>query len=100
MAETPSDAPEEAGDPARVPDKEAGLRRIQAEREALGRGEGMPAAAWIGGHRDALMLGGAAVFVLVLPVANLSVGWFLLVALLLSAYELLVYRLGATITQD
>jgi hypothetical protein len=46
------------------------------------------------------MLGGAAVFVLVLLVANLSVGWFLLVALLLSAYELLVYRLGATVTQD
>jgi hypothetical protein len=30
------------------------------------------------------MLGGAAVFVLVLLVANLSVGWFLLVALLLT----------------
>jgi hypothetical protein len=58
----------------------------------------VPAAAWIGGHRDALMLGGAAIFVLVLLVANLSVGWFLLVALLLGAYELLVYRLGATAT--
>jgi len=65
---------------------------------AVGRGEGVPAGAWIGGHRDALMLGGAAVFVLVLLVANLSVGWFLLVALLLGAYELLVYRLGATVT--
>jgi len=65
---------------------------------AVGRGEGVPAAAWIGGHRDALMLGGAAAFVLVLLVANLSIGWFLLVALLLSAYELLVYRLGATVT--
>jgi hypothetical protein len=65
---------------------------------AVGRGEGVPAAAWIGDHRDALMLGGAAVFVLVLLVANLSVGWFLLVALLLGAYELLVYRLGATVT--
>jgi hypothetical protein len=64
---------------------------------AVGRGEGVPAAAWIGGHRDALMLVGAAVFVLVLLVANLSVGWFLLVALLLSAYELLVYRVGATV---
>jgi hypothetical protein len=64
---------------------------------AVGRGEGVPAAAWIGAHRDALMLGGAAVFVLVLLVANLSVGWFLLVALLLSAYELLVYRVGATV---
>jgi hypothetical protein len=31
------------------------------------------------------MLGGAAVFVLVLLLANLSVGWFLLVALLLTA---------------
>lgn len=64
MAQTPSDTPEEAGDSARVPDKEAGLRRIQAERQALGRGEGVPAAAWIGGHRHALMLGVAAVFVL------------------------------------
>jgi hypothetical protein len=64
---------------------------------AVGRGEGVPAAAWIGAHRDALMLGGAAVFVLVLLVANLSVGWFLLVALLLCGYELLVYRVGATV---
>lgn len=65
-----------------------------------GRGERVPAAAWIGGHRDALMLGGAAVFVLVMLLANLSLGSFLLVALLLGAYELLVYRLGATVTLE
>jgi hypothetical protein len=65
---------------------------------AVGRGDGVPAASWIGAHRDAAMLGGAAVFLFVLLVADLSVGWFLLVALLLLAYELMVYRLGATST--
>lgn len=62
---------------------------------AVGRGEGVPAAGWIGAHRDSLMLGGAAVFVLVLLLANLSVGWFLGLALLLGGYELVVYRVGA-----
>jgi hypothetical protein len=62
---------------------------------AVGRGEGVPAAAWISGHRDALMIGGAGVFVLVFLVANLTLGWFLLVALLLGAFELMVYRVGA-----
>jgi hypothetical protein len=37
MAETPSDTPEKARDPAGVPDKEQGLRRIQAEREVRPR---------------------------------------------------------------
>ncbi|MGH2636615.1 MAG: hypothetical protein ACRDHU_10805 [Actinomycetota bacterium] len=62
------------------------------------RGERAPAAAWAGAHRDALMLGGAALFVVVLLIADLSVGWFLVIALLLLAYELVVYRLGASVT--
>ena len=67
------------------PTRKPGLRRIQAEREAFARGGAVPAAAWVGGHRDALMLGGAAGFVLVLLLANLSIGWFLLDALRLTA---------------
>jgi hypothetical protein len=61
---------------------------------AVARGERAPAAAWIGAHRDALMLGGAALFVVVLLVTELSMWGFLLTALLLAAYELIVYRLG------
>jgi hypothetical protein len=65
---------------------------------AVTRGERGPATGWIGAHRDALMLGGAALFVVVLLVADLSMGAFLLVSLLLAVYELVVYRLGAVAT--
>lgn len=37
MAEPQSHTPEEAGDKTRVPDEEAGLERIQAERDALAK---------------------------------------------------------------
>ena len=47
MTGTPSDTPEEAAIRRAFPTKDAGLRHIQAERLALGRGEGVPAAAWI-----------------------------------------------------
>lgn len=59
------------------------------EREATG------VAAWIAAHRDALMLGGAAFAVLILLLADLSVAGFILLALLLVVYELVVYRVAA-----
>ena len=62
------------------------------------RGQLGPAALWAGAHRDALMFGGAALFVILLLVLDLSIGWILLVALLLLAYELTVYRISVTAT--
>ena len=62
------------------------------------RGQLGPAALWAGAHRDALMFGGAVAFVILLLVLDLSIGWVLLVALLLLAYELAVYRLADTAT--
>jgi hypothetical protein len=61
-----------------------------------GRAERPPAAVWVGAHRGGLMLAGAALFVILLLAADLSIGWFLVVTLVLLAYELVVYRLGAT----
>jgi hypothetical protein len=52
------------------------------------------AARWVTAHRDALMLGGAAVVGLVLLLADVSLGAFLVIAVLLAAYELVVYRVG------
>ena len=62
------------------------------------RGQLGPGASWVATHRDALMFGGAAAFVIVVLVLDLSIGGLLLVALLLLAYELVVHRLGATAT--
>jgi hypothetical protein len=55
-----------------------------------------PAAVWIGGHRDALMLAGAVVGAAILLFASLSVGWVLVWLLLIGAYELVVYRVAAS----
>ena len=60
------------------------------------RGAELPSApAWVVAHRDVLMLGAAALAVLVLLLADLSVGWFLVIALITAAVELLLYRLGS-----
>lgn len=67
-------------------------------RAALGAVRGREvagAAAWVAGHRDAMMLGGAAVAVLLLLLIDLSLVGFLVLAIALVAYELLVYRIGA-----
>jgi hypothetical protein len=53
------------------------------------------AAAWVASHRDAMMLGGAAVATLLLLLIDLSLVGLLVLAIALVAYELLVYRLGA-----
>ncbi len=54
-----------------------------------------PAAAWVGGHRDALMLAGAVVAAIFLLFASISLGWFLVLAVVLALYELAVYRIAA-----
>lgn len=60
------------------------------------RGSELPEApAWVAAHRDALMLGVAALAVVVMLVANLSLGWFLAVAVVTAGLELLLYRLGS-----
>jgi hypothetical protein len=59
------------------------------------RGAELPQApAWVAGHRDALMLGIVALAVIVLLLADLTVGWFLVIALVTAGLELLVFRLA------
>ncbi len=53
-----------------------------------------PATAWVGGHRDALMLAGAVVAAIILLFATISLGWFLVLAIVLVLYELAVYRIA------
>jgi hypothetical protein len=54
-----------------------------------------PATVWVGGHRDALMLAGAVVAAIILLFASISLGWFLVLAIVLVLYELAVYRIAA-----
>jgi hypothetical protein len=54
-----------------------------------------PAAVWVGSHRDALMLAGAVVAAIILLFASISLGWFLVLAIVLVLYELAVYRIAA-----
>jgi hypothetical protein len=59
-----------------------------------------PAAAWVGEHRDALMLAGAVVAAIFLLFASISLGWFLGLAVVLVLYELAVYRIAAASRVD
>jgi hypothetical protein len=52
--------------------------------------------AWVATHRDPLMLGGAAVGVLLLLLADISIVGFLVLVLVFGLYELVVYRAGAS----
>jgi len=54
-----------------------------------------PAAAWVGARRDTLMLAGAVVAAIILLFASISLGWFLVLAIVLVLYELAVYRIAA-----
>ncbi|HEX6843717.1 MAG TPA: hypothetical protein VF235_01255 [Actinomycetota bacterium] len=58
-------------------------------------GEG--AVAWIGAHRDALMLVGAVVGVGILLLLDLSLGWFFVLVALLAGFEAFVWRTGAVV---
>jgi hypothetical protein len=49
---------------------------------------------WIGAHRDALMLGVAAVGVALIFFVDLSAIWFLVVAALVGVLELALARMG------
>jgi hypothetical protein len=47
---------------------------------------------WVATHRDPLMVGGAVVAALLLFFGNLSLWWFLFFAIVIGAYELVIYR--------
>jgi hypothetical protein len=49
---------------------------------------------WVTAHRDPLMVGGAVVAALLLFFGNLSLWWFLFFAIVIGAYELVVYRIA------
>ncbi|HJX08391.1 MAG TPA: hypothetical protein VJ736_10010 [Actinomycetota bacterium] len=49
---------------------------------------------WVAAHRDPLMVGGAVVAALLLFFGNLSLWWFLFFAIVIGAYELIVYRVA------
>jgi hypothetical protein len=59
-----------------------------------GRDLGGPPA-WVAGHRDVMLLGGAAVAIALLLLIDLSLVGFLVLTIMVAAYALLVYRLGA-----
>jgi hypothetical protein len=50
---------------------------------------------WVAEHRQALQIGGALLVVAVLLLFNVSWGWFLALVMLLAAWELALWRLGA-----
>jgi hypothetical protein len=69
------------------------VREVGAAVAGLARGgDGGAAPAWIAAHGDILMMGGAVLAVLVLLIADLSIGGFLLVALALALYEWGLHR--------
>jgi hypothetical protein len=49
---------------------------------------------WVAAHRDPLMVGGAVVAALLVFFGNLSLWWFVFFAIVISAYELIVYRVS------
>jgi hypothetical protein len=57
-------------------------------------GEGAPAAGWVAAHRDAVMLGLALLGIVVMLLWDLSIGGFLLLALVIGVLELFAYRAG------
>ena len=56
-----------------------------------------PATVWVGAHRDALMIAGVVVAAAILLFTTVSLGWFLVLLLVLGAYELVVYRLAEAV---
>jgi hypothetical protein len=73
------------------------LRRGVVDVAELGAGlvrgtEAGPAARWLAAHRDLVMMAAAVVFVLVLLLVDVSVAWFLVLAVILGLIELAVWR--------
>jgi hypothetical protein len=56
--------------------------------------------AWIGAHRDALMLAGAVVGVGILLLFDLSLGWFFVLVAVLAGFEAFVWRTGAVVASS
>jgi hypothetical protein len=57
-------------------------------------GERTPVTEWIASHRDPVMMGIALLGVLALLIWDLTIGWFLVLALVIAGLELLAYRIG------
>jgi hypothetical protein len=53
-----------------------------------------PAATFIGAHRDALLVAGAAALVLLVMLIDLSFGWLLALVAVVALYELVVYQVA------
>jgi hypothetical protein len=53
-------------------------------------------AVWIAAHRNGLMLGGAALAIVVLLIGDLTIGATIAVALILAAYSFVVYRVATS----
>jgi hypothetical protein len=71
---------------------------VDGSRAAVGAVRGAdlgPASIWVGAHRDPLMIGGVVLAAVILLFTSLSLGWFLVLLLVLGAFELVVYRLAA-----
>ena len=71
---------------------------VDVSRAGIGAVRGAdlgPASVWIGAHRDPLMFAGAVVAAAILLFTNLTLGWLLVLLLLIGAFELVVYRLAA-----
>lgn len=76
--------------------------RIRGWARALGgaiaglarRGEGGPAAEWVAAHRDGLMFAIALLGVVTMLLFDLSIGGFILLAIIVGVLELLVYGAG------
>jgi hypothetical protein len=81
---------------ARAWTRDVGRAGVGAARGA----EVGPAAGWVGARRDALMLAGAIVAAIILLFASISLGWFLVLAIVLALYELAVYRIAAASRVD
>jgi hypothetical protein len=52
------------------------------------------AATFIGAHRDALLIAGAAVLVALVMLIDLSFGWLLALVVVVALYELVVYQVA------
>jgi len=71
---------------------------VDGSKAAVGAVRGAdigPATVWIGAHREALMIGGGVVAAVFLLFSSLSLGWFLVLLLVVAAYEFVIYRIGA-----
>ncbi len=72
-------------------------RALAGASEGVGR---EPVVAWVREHRDALLIGGAAVGAVVLVLVDLSFVWFLTVVAVVALFELAVFRTATTAANE